>query len=78
LNPKLLKRMDRNPRVTEKEMIFVPLGMSNNALKSGCRVVTTSLCDKAGTIEVRQAHNYIDTESNSKRYRVFLNDLCKP
>jgi len=76
LNPKLLKRMDRNPRVTGKEMIFVPLGMSNTALESGCRVITTSLCDKAGTIEVRLPYDYKITDE--KRYRVFLNDLCKP
>ena len=77
MNPKLLKRMDRNPRVTGKEMVFVPLGMSHNALKSGCRVVTTSLCDKAGTIEVKLPHSY-NEDIDSKRYRVFLNDLCKP
>ena len=74
MNPKLLKRMDRRPRVTGKVMIFVPLGMSNNALKSGQKVITTSLCDKAGTIEVRD-HALGQGE---KRYRVFLNDLCKP
>ena len=68
--------MDRNPRVTEKEMVYVPLGLSNNALKTGCNIVTTSLCDKAGTIEVRLPHAYNNTDH--KRYRVFLKDLCKP
>ena len=75
MNPKLLKRMDRNPRIVGKEMVYVPLGLSNNALKSGQRVTTTTLCDKAGTIEVKL---YNGAFNDPKRYRVFLKDLCKP
>ncbi len=70
MNPKLLQRMERKPRVTGKYMVYAPVNSlaSTKNIPMGARVRTTSLCDASESIEV---------EFDDTIYRVFLKDLCK-
>lgn len=69
MNPKLLKRMARKPRVTGKVMVYYPQPLhAREEIPTGSKVRTASLCGMDGTIMV----THLGVE-----YRVFLNDLCE-
>ncbi len=69
MNPKLLRKMVRNPRITEKPMVYFPAGMHRHKeIPLGAIVRTESLVKSDGTIEVGY---------NGTTFLVFKNDLCE-
>ncbi len=69
MNPKLLRKMIRNPRVTGKGMVYFPTGMhKHKEIPLGASIETMSLVKSDGTIEI---------EYRNTTFLVFKGDLCE-